>query len=134
MEAKIIDLISFGFKYERPSANICIDVTWMNNPARNNSWTLFSEIDEEMILWVIKQEGFREIANDTKNLLSKLCNYDIIRFAAGCSSGRHRSPIFIEYLSYLLHKINIKTTVMHNEVKNCLVFDNLRINKHIWSL
>lgn len=118
MGAKMITLISFGFKYHRPPANNYIDVSFIKNPARQEGWTLFSKIDEKMIEFVRDQDGVSQALENLVNLIMLLASKDDdTRFAFGCSAGRHRSPIFVMLLATELETRGIKSKIMHLELK-----------------
>jgi len=92
--------MSFGFKYRRPEANHIIDVSAIPNPARTENWTLWSDIDNEMRLWVANQPKVQELMESLISLLGTLVALDDgVRMALGCSSGRHRSPILVDELA-----------------------------------
>jgi RNase adaptor protein for sRNA GlmZ degradation len=114
----MITLLSFGFKYRRPPANNYIDVSFIKNPAREKKWGLFSKIDKEMIDFVLNHNTLDEILNKTFELIIFLKEQDDdLRFAFGCSAGRHRSPIFVKLLEKKFMDSKIAVKVKHLELE-----------------
>jgi len=114
----MITLISFGFKYHRPPANNYIDVSFIKNPARQEGWNLFSPIDKKMADFVRKQEGVEQAVILMANLIEHLGKEDDdMRFAFGCSAGRHRSPVFVCLLKNELRKRGLEIKVKHLELE-----------------
>ena len=113
----MITLISFGFKYRRPPSNNYIDVSFIKNPARDKKWSLFSKIDDDMIKFVLNHNALTEIIDKVYNLIIALSEQDDdLRFAFGCSAGRHRSPIFVKLLEEKFNDNKIAIKVKHLEL------------------
>src|SRR5436190_15796974 len=94
-----VTLVTFGFKYGQPAANYLVDVSFLRNPAREDRWTLFSEVDDEMRGWLLEQPAAQEFVVRLASLLELVaaCDEDV-RVGVGCSAGRHRSRIVAEEL------------------------------------
>jgi UPF0042 nucleotide-binding protein len=111
-----LTLISFGFKYGRPPANHYFDVSFLKNPARENTWDLWSEPCGEMRDWVLNQEAAQEFLQTAVPLALLLSRVDDgARIALGCSAGRHRSTILTEELARRLRATGLEIAVIHRE-------------------
>jgi len=120
----MVTLISFGFKYHRPPANNYIDVSFIKNPARQDKWNLFSFIDNEMIEFVENQPGVKSAIESLSDLIIMISAFDDdVRFAFGCSAGRHRSPIFANLLADRLRDKGVQAKVKHLELE----FGNMEV-------
>ncbi len=121
----IIELISFGFKYNsQPSVNYLIDVRFLNNPYYVDKLKPLTGLDNDVI------EYFNNDA-DTKNFVEKLIiwteyiidrnvksNKDKIIIAIGCTGGQHRSPYITEQLAKCLRNNPLisKLTIYHTQL------------------
>lgn len=112
----MITLMSFGFKYRVPPANNYVDVSWVKNPARESRWGLFSQPNSEMTNFIKEQPMVITFIEQMVQLLVLLeqCDDDV-RFAFGCSSGRHRSYIIVNLLKNELRKQGVDCKVVHME-------------------
>ena len=115
----MITVMSFGFKYRRPPANNYVDVSFIRNPAREKNRTLFSVIDNEMISFIKNQPNVDKLIETAANFIQLLgeCDDDV-RFAFGCSSGRHRSPLVAVMVQENLLKKGIQCNIKHWELED----------------
>ncbi len=113
--ARIV-LQSFGFKYGLPAANYYFDVGFATNPARQPQWTFFSDVDEEMVKFVLAHEPVSRFLDLVVPLIEHLATIDSHHvIALGCSAGRHRSPILVHELARRLEP-EIPITLRHREL------------------
>lgn len=111
-----LTLVSFGFKYGRPPANHVFDVSFLKNPAREATWSLWSEPSEEMRRWVLGQPTAVEFLAAALPYVRFLARTDDdVRVAFGCSAGRHRSTILVEELARRLRDEGFDVAVHHRE-------------------
>jgi RNase adaptor protein for sRNA GlmZ degradation len=105
-----IKLVSFGFKCGAPTANYYFDVSFAVNPAREERWGMFGQIDEEMTEFVLGQSDVRRFIDLVIPLIGHLARVDAYQIVAfGCNSGRHRSPIIVnEIAAKLVHEIPLE--------------------------
>ena len=109
-------LQSFGFKYGHPNTNMYIDVTFLPNPARLPGKNLFSELDEEMIQFVLNYPETRDLIDKTVDLVKFLSLKDDIRVGIGCNSGRHRSVIVVNEMEKLLGGFGLTCAILHRDL------------------
>jgi len=112
-----IKLVSFGFKYGHPHANYYFDVGFIKNPAREQQWCFFSDSCDEMVDFVIAQEGTKEFIDKILPLIEYLNDIDQNQiFAFGCSAGRHRSTIIVETIAKILREKGVEVDVKHRDL------------------
>ena len=111
-----LTLYSFGFKYGPPPANHAFDVSFLTNPAREEQFGLFADVDADMRAFVLSQPAAREFLDAVVPLVSLLvrCDDDT-RVAFGCSGGRHRSTIVVEEIARRLRSTGLDVRVVHRE-------------------
>lgn len=108
----MIHLMSWGFKFGQPPANIKLDVSYLINPWRKKE--LRGASKKEILAFMEEQEEFNEVVNAIVNLVSvydKLWPESKMVFAVCCSEGTYRSPMVVEAVGKKLEelKINYKT-------------------------
>ena len=112
-----IKLISFGFKYGLPRCNYYFDVGFIKNPARQKDWSFFCETNPEMCEFVLKQDQARNFIERVIPLIEFLSTIDQNQiFAFGCSAGRHRSTVVVDYIASLLKERGIDVDVEHKDM------------------
>jgi UPF0042 nucleotide-binding protein len=111
-----VTLVTFGFKYGQPNTNYTVDVSFLRNPAREERWTLFSEVDDDMRAFVLAQPAAEEFISRLVELIALVAQCDDdIRVGIGCSAGRHRSRVVARELSERLEARGIGVSVVHRE-------------------
>jgi UPF0042 nucleotide-binding protein len=111
-----VTLVTFGFKYGRPNTNFTVDVSFLRNPAREERWTLFSDVDDEMREFVLAQPAAEEFVARLASLLHLVASCDDdVRVGVGCSAGRHRSRVIAEELRRRLDASGVDVRVVHRE-------------------
>jgi UPF0042 nucleotide-binding protein len=111
-----LTLLTFGFKYGTPSANYVFDVSFLRNPAREESWSLFDAPDAGMREFVLEQESCALFLERLVPLLEALLSFDDdLRVGIGCSSGRHRSRIIADELRARLERLGVDVRLVHRE-------------------
>ena len=114
-----IKLISFGFKYGVPRSNYYFDVGFIKNPARQNDWDFFCDTSPEMCMFVLEQDQAREFINRVLPLIEFLSEIDQNQiFAFGCSAGRHRSTVIVDFIADQLKEKGVDVDVEHRDMGN----------------
>lgn len=108
-----VNIISFSLRHQKPIADFMIDVSFLRNPARQNKWSLFTEVNDEMKVWMKEQAGFGIVVNSIARLIVEMIEYDNVICAVGCNGGRHRSPIVAEAVGDALNGLGIEVEVQH---------------------
>lgn len=94
-----MEIVSFGFKYGRPSVNHYFDVSFLPNPARRPEWTLKSPVCSKMRQFLLETAEFELFVSLATPVIHLLSTVDVCRIGIGCSAGRHRSAIVAEELA-----------------------------------
>ena len=94
----MISVISFGFKYGIPAdADLVFDVRFLPNPYYEEALRVMTGLDEEVFVYVMKNEIAQEFADKLEDLVKFLIpNYvregkTSLVIAIRCTGGRHRS-------------------------------------------
>lgn len=117
----MITLMSHGFKFSRPEANIVFDVSYFKNPwrdedIRNEKDTVMRRV--KAIHYMQKQEGisaFVEVVADTLCVLNSSFPNENFRVAFCCSAGEYRSPVIAELVSAILFEREVDTKMEHSK-------------------
>ena len=113
----MVKLISFGFKYGVPRSNYYFDVGFLKNPARQKDWNFFCDTSPEMCQFVLEQDVAKEFILKVVPLIEFLANIDQNQiFAFGCSAGRHRSTVLVDFIANLLKERGIDVNVEHRDM------------------
>ena len=123
----IIDLISFGFKYNNtPDTNYLIDVRFLNNPYYIKELKELTGLDKEVIEFFEKDKDTQKFINELYCFIELLISENIkakkqkITIAIGCTGGQHRSPYITEYIAKELHQrkqLISELTIYHKQLK-----------------
>lgn len=109
--------MSFGFKYGVPRSNYYFDVGFLKNPARQEGWDFFCDTDSKMCDFVLGQEQAKKFIDLVVPLIEFLSTIDQHQvFAFGCSAGRHRSTVLVNFIAQLLKEKGIETNVEHRDM------------------
>jgi len=109
----MITLLSHGFKFGHPAANVKIDVSFLPNPWR------YPERDPEEVLQ--ESEAFHDLVESIFQLAKTYHKHfpdENIVVGICCSAGEYRSPVTAEAVSTKLSAIGIKHTLQHNHARN----------------
>ena len=111
-----VTLLTFGFKYGQPNTNYTVDVSFLRNPAREERWTLFSEVNDDMREFVLAQPAAEEFIERLASLLQLVAQCDDdVRVGVGCSAGRHRSRVVAEELRRRLDAAGVDVRLVHRD-------------------
>jgi RNase adapter protein RapZ len=111
-----LTLVTFGFKYGAPHANYSFDVSFLQNPARQDPWSLFDRADDGMARFVLDQPECVAFLERLLPLLRVLLGFDDdLRVGIGCSSGRHRSRIVADEVRRRLEREGVDVRLVHRE-------------------
>ena len=114
-----LTIISFGFRFGHPGANYYFDVGFLRNPAREEGWSLFSDLSGEMQHFVLQQEECKRFLETIIPLVQLFADLDHdARVAFGCSSGRHRSVIIAEEVARRIRELGVSVDVVHREARH----------------
>lgn len=113
-----ITLISFGYRYGRPEADITINAKALPNPwcvhhlrkLRGTDWKV-----QDYVVNSIKGKDFIDKAFN--NIVSKARKQRSVIIAIGCIGGKHRSVAVVCELQDKLVKFGIDVTVQHRDIK-----------------
>ena len=117
-------LYSFGFKHGVPvDANMVWDVRFLPNPYWQEQLRPMSGRDQQVADFVIQsQQGTNFI-----ELLVPLLEFQLdsnsrlgkknLRFAIGCTGGRHRSVAVVEALAELLSEKDLDLNIFHRDLE-----------------
>ncbi len=124
----IIELISFGFKYNSPpNTNYLIDVRFLNNPYYVDNLKPLTGLDKDVIDFFHSDLKVSDFLEKLKIWIAYIieanitANKESIKIAIGCTGGQHRSPYIVEQLAQYItnNSPNItKLTVYHTELTN----------------
>jgi RNase adaptor protein for sRNA GlmZ degradation len=112
----MITLISWGFKFGRPPANIAFDVSFLKNPWREKE--LQGASKEKILEFMEKQKEFSELIDAFFNIIktyNALWPKETLVFAFCCSAGEYRSPAVVEALYKKLTEENIPAEINHSK-------------------
>ncbi len=117
-----VTLYSFGFKYGVPiDVQMIWDVRFLPNPYWQKELRPLSGLDRDVSEFVVKSDAGRQFLKLMKPLVSFLIerNRELdkkqLRYAIGCTGGRHRSVAIVEELGAWLGAQGIDLTVFHRD-------------------
>ena len=114
-----VKLISFGFKYGVPRSNYYFDVGFIKNPARQKDWDFFCDTSPEMCQFVLEQDIAKQFIEKVIPLINFLADIDQNQvFAFGCSAGRHRSTVLVDFIAHQLRAEGVDVDVEHRDMGN----------------
>ncbi|MEE4165803.1 MAG: RNase adapter RapZ [Desulfocapsaceae bacterium] len=116
-------LYSFGFKHGVPvDANMVWDVRFLPNPYWQEDLRPMSGREQQVSDYVIKSDQGTKFLDLLKPLLAFLLDREInleqknLRFAVGCTGGRHRSVAVVEALRAFLVNEDLDLEVFHRDI------------------
>jgi UPF0042 nucleotide-binding protein len=118
-----IHLISFGFKHGLPAeANLVLDVRFLRNPFFVSGLRPLNGCDPRIRDYVLGDEDTAEFFRLCKDLFRFLVpkyrqegkSYLVI--AVGCTGGRHRSVVMIDYLKEMFKLAGEDVIVTHRDI------------------
>lgn len=118
---KII-LFSFGFKHGRPEADMMWDVRFLPNPYWDEVLKPFTGLDERVARYVLDNSGGMEFMKLFEPMIIFLAKSFIgssrseVRFAIGCTGGKHRSVAVTEQLARVLAEAGLRPEVFHRDI------------------
>ena len=125
-DEKVVSVVlySFGFKHGVPvDANMVWDVRFLPNPYWQEELRPMSGQDQPVADFVIKSEQGKRFVELLKPLLefhldsNNQLKKKNLRFAIGCTGGRHRSVAVVEALRLSLAEKEIDLTVFHRDLE-----------------
>ncbi len=118
-----VELISFGFKYAPPEdANYLWDVRFLPNPYWDKELRPKTGVEHEVSDYVIGSAEGQSFIKLIKPLLLFLVQQSIaakkeeLKFAIGCTGGRHRSVAVVEVLKDLLRMMPVTLHSSHRDI------------------
>ena len=111
-----IELVSFGFKYGKPSANVIFDVSFLKNPkyGQDHIWYLTDEMRERLL----SDEKTIEFLEHLIPFIEFISQQTDTVIGLGCTGGHHRSPGIAEEIARQLRKKGYSVGVTHkNAIK-----------------
>ncbi len=115
-QQRSLTLVTFGFKYGPPNTNYYFDVSFLRNPAREDTWSLFSKPSADMRDFVLEQPACQLFIEALVPMIHVLleCDDDV-RIGLGCSSGRHRSRIIADELRQRIESEDVAVRLINRE-------------------
>jgi UPF0042 nucleotide-binding protein len=119
----IIELLSFGYKYQiPPDADLVVDVRFLPNPffvPELKSWTGLEEIVASYVLGDPITSEFLQRLTSFLEFLLPLYQKEgkaYLTVALGCTGGKHRSVVIVNYLQEQLTKKGFMVRTRHRDV------------------
>ena len=117
MSSKQLILISFGYKYSTPDADLTIDVREWPNPYWDEKLAPLTGLDQPIVDFFAKENG---VLNDIENIRLNIVQLTNQRqgethVAIGCTGGQHRSVFAVEKLAKQLSDDYSVVRVEHRE-------------------
>ena len=122
----IIELISFGFKYNNPpNTNYLIDVRFLNNPFYVDHLKPLTGLDKDVMDFFTSDSETVKFLKRLKTWIAYIlevnlkANKESIKIAIGCTGGQHRSPYIVEQLAQYIINNNSKInnlTIYHTQL------------------
>ncbi len=119
----VINLISFGYRYGIPSAELLFDVRFLPNPHFQSELRPLSGLDEPVVDFVLKQDHTQEWLTRLAPFLDfVLERYDdegkaYLSIGVGCTGGRHRSVALVRALAERLRATGRSINVEHRDIE-----------------
>ena len=115
---QVIKVQTFGFKYGIPRVNYYADVTFLKNPAREETSSLDAEFDESILNFIQMQPGVDLFIQNLANLIEQLDSFkfDVV-YGIGCNSGKHRSRAVAKLLGDELNIRDVKFDIKHSDLE-----------------
>jgi len=117
-------LYSFGFKHGVPvDVNMMWDVRFLPNPYWEEDLRPMNGCQPDVSDYVIKSRKGQEFLALLKPLITFLIDSNSgdkkkhIRFAVGCTGGRHRSVAVVEELGRYLTGNSVAVTIFHRDIE-----------------
>ena len=117
----MITLMSYGFKFGRPEANIVFDVSLFKNPWRVEDLKATEKTSKvkktKIIEFMVKQKGVYQFCQNIADIVKQydtLFPDENITVALCCSAGEYRSPALVEIVNKLLPK-EIKRKIIQSK-------------------
>jgi UPF0042 nucleotide-binding protein len=119
----VLNLVSFGFRFGPPAADLLFDVRFLPNPHFEAGLRERSGEDPAVVEYVLKQERTRALVERLQGLLEFLLPlYDeegkaYLTVGVGCTGGRHRSVVVAGHLAERLRSGGREVNVAHRDVE-----------------
>ncbi|MGH3545370.1 MAG: RapZ C-terminal domain-containing protein [Mycobacteriales bacterium] len=118
-----IALRSFGFKYGLPDAvHFVVDMRFLSNPFWVPELKPFNGRDERVRDYVLGQARAVEFLTCYVEMITELAERyrrkgkDQLMVAVGCTGGKHRSVVAVEFMTGLLTRRGYKVTFSHSDL------------------
>ncbi len=120
----IINLISFGFKFGIPieSDNV-FDIRFIPNPYFIEKLKNTTGLNEETKEFVLSQNETKSFLNIIEPVLKELIplyekeGKSYLTISIGCTGGRHRSVVLVEYLKNFIETIGFDVKIFHRDIE-----------------
>ena len=117
-----VSLFSFGFKHAPPEADTVIDVRFLPNPYYVPELSSGTGLDQDVADYVLDNQTANDFFHHFESfLLSYIYSHTnmdrlSLRFAIGCTGGRHRSVAVAEKIKNFLGKQGIAVDTSHRDI------------------
>jgi len=119
----IIDLLSFGYKYQTPSdADLIFDIRFLPNPFFVPELKGCTGLEEPVAHYVLENPVTREFLQKLTDFMEFLLPlYEkegkaYLTVAFGCTGGKHRSVVIVSYLEGRLRKNGFIVRIRHRDI------------------
>ncbi len=119
-----INLVAFGFRYGLPeNADLILDVRFLPNPYFQPVLKNLTGLDKNVKEFVLNQEVSQKFLRKTISFLSFLLpHYQkegkvYLTIGIGCTGGKHRSVVVVNYLHDYLAKKGYNTKIVHRDIE-----------------
>lgn len=118
-----VALFSFGYKHAPPEADTVIDVRFLPNPYYVPELSSGTGLDQDVASYVLDNRTADDFFQHFEPFLfSYIQNHadadrSSIRFAVGCTGGRHRSVAVAEKIGKALQKQGVVVEMIHRDIK-----------------
>lgn len=123
-EDMAVVVTSFSFRHGLPrSADLVIDVRFLNNPYYEKDLRDFSGRDAAVAAFIAADAGFEPFFAQLTAMLGPLLpryrreGKSYLTIALGCTGGRHRSVMVAERLAAWFHRQDCRVTLLHRDLE-----------------
>lgn len=117
-----IEILSFGFRYGRPEAELLLDLRCLQNPYWEPSLRALSGRDQPIEDYVFRDPDACKLAQTLAELvrlqssIAERKGAAAFTVACGCTGGHHRSVAMAERLARLLRADGMAVTLRHRDL------------------
>ena len=117
-----VALFSFGYKHSLPEADTVIDVRFLPNPYYVPELSSRTGLEQDVASYVLDNQTANDFFQYFESFLHLYikshakADRSFIRFAVGCTGGRHRSVAVSEKIRIFFEKQGITVDISHRDI------------------